>query len=87
LRSREGRYGKITDLAKVLRNSPEEMANALERVLDEGGFGVALQSETGIVDARAALRNICRMMARQTYCLEVIARCAAVDHKTTLPDW
>jgi hypothetical protein len=65
------------------------MAEALERVIDEGGFGVALQSETGIVDARAVLRNLCRMMARQTYCLEIIASGRLADQKNPkeLPDW
>jgi hypothetical protein len=48
---------------------------------------MALQSEEGINDARATLLTLARAVNRGVYCLEVIARCAAVDHKTTLPDW
>lgn len=56
-------------------------------MIDEGGFGVALQSETGIVEARATLLTLTRAINRAVVCLEVIARCAAVDHKAELPDW
>lgn len=48
---------------------------------------MALQSETGINDARATLLALTRAINRGVFCLEVIARCAAVDHKTELPDW
>ncbi len=42
-------------------------------MIDEGGFGVALQSETGIVDARALLIALGHEVIRMRYCLEIIA--------------
>lgn len=48
---------------------------------------MALQSETGITDARAALLAVSRAVSRGVYCLEVIAACQLADRKKDLPDW
>jgi hypothetical protein len=55
-------------------------------VFDEGGFGVALQSETGITDARATLLALTRGLNRAVYCLEILAQ-AKLKQGHTLPDW
>lgn len=55
-------------------------------MFDEGGFGVALQSETGINDAQATLLTLARAINRGVWCLEIIAQ-AQLKKDTTLPDW
>jgi hypothetical protein len=47
---------------------------------------VALQSEDGIVDARASLLALTRGFNRAVYCLEIIAS-AQFKKGTALPDW
>ena len=79
-------FGKIAALARSFRASPEAFAASIEKVFDEGGFGVALQSEDGIIDARATLLAMVHEAQRIRYCLEIIAS-AQLKKGTTLPDW
>ena len=55
-------------------------------MLDEGGFGVALQSENGILDARALLLAFARDIVCIRECLRVVAQ-AQLKQGATLPDW
>ena len=55
--------------------------------MDEGGFGAAFESETGVVEARALATALAGHVQRQTQCLEIIAACMLADRKKTLPEW
>lgn len=55
-------------------------------MFDEGGFGAALNSETGIVDARATLLAACRAVNRIVFCLETITQ-SKLKEGSNLPDW
>lgn len=51
--------------------------------MDGGGFG----TEDGLFPARALVMVLAGHIQRQTRCLEMIAECAALDHKTKLEAW
>lgn len=59
------------------------LAELIEAAFDGGGF----DSEEGIIQARALAMALAGQWMRQTQCLEMLAKCAAADHKVKLQDW